>query len=166
MISPVIDIDVGTIYDIGERLEEAIKRTMAEVGWEPVIEVVPTPLTPKAIASKSTLDLTGLAEMAGKGFPRVVARTPSTVDLAEAAKKAVSRGSLHLMQDLGNGKCVPYLHMTRCCTECGSFVCRDIRMKFRSNSTVSIQEDKHMYGGETKVPESDSSTTSSEIPGF
>jgi len=35
MVSPVYDIDVGTIYDVGERLEEAIKRTMAEVNWEP-----------------------------------------------------------------------------------------------------------------------------------
>lgn len=171
MISPVIDIDVGTIYDIGERLEEAIKRTMKEVGWEPVTAPpVPNPLTPKAIASKSTLDLTRLAEMADKGLPRIVARTDSTIVLAEAAKQAVRRGSLHLMQDLGNGKCVPYLHMTRCCTECGSFVCLDVRKKFRSNSVASsstIHEDQGGFG-ETKeaYPDSDASATSSEIPGF
>jgi adenosylmethionine-8-amino-7-oxononanoate aminotransferase len=34
MVSPVIDIDVGTIYEIGERLEQAVTRTMQEVNWE------------------------------------------------------------------------------------------------------------------------------------
>ena len=35
MVSPVIDIDVGTIYTMGERLEEALRRTIAEVQWDP-----------------------------------------------------------------------------------------------------------------------------------
>ena len=170
MISPVIDIDVGTIYDIGERLEEAIKRTMAEVGWEPVTALVTSPLTPKAIASSSTLNLAGLAEMTDKGLPRTPLRTASTALLAEAAKEAVKRGSLHLAQDLGNGKCVPYLHMTRCCTECGNFVCLDVRKKFRSNSRQnSIKEQANAFFGEYKEahPESDSaSAASSEAPAF
>ena len=34
MVSPVIDIDVGTIYEIGERIETAIVMTMKAVGWE------------------------------------------------------------------------------------------------------------------------------------
>lgn len=34
MVSPVIDIDVGTIYEMGERLEKAIRVTMDKVGWE------------------------------------------------------------------------------------------------------------------------------------
>jgi hypothetical protein len=34
MVSPVFDIDVGTIYEIGMRLEEVMKRTMKEVQWE------------------------------------------------------------------------------------------------------------------------------------
>lgn len=34
MISPVVDIDIASLYQMGERLEEAIKRTMAETGWE------------------------------------------------------------------------------------------------------------------------------------
>jgi hypothetical protein len=169
MISPVIDIDVGTIYDIGERLEEAIRRTMKEVGWDPATEPVASPSTPKAIASKSTLDLAGLAEMADKGLPRTVARTPSTLILAEAAKEAVRRGSLHLVQDLGNDKCVPYLHMTRCCTECGSFVNMNVRNKFRKSSrSNSIQEeDGSFFCHETKEasPE-DASTSSSEVLGF
>ena len=35
MVSPVIDIDVGTIYTMGERLEEALTRTISEVQWDP-----------------------------------------------------------------------------------------------------------------------------------
>lgn len=35
MVSPVIDIDVGTIYTLGERLEEALILTITEVKWEP-----------------------------------------------------------------------------------------------------------------------------------
>jgi adenosylmethionine-8-amino-7-oxononanoate aminotransferase len=34
MVSPVIDIDVGTIYEIGERLEKAVAMTKEAVGWE------------------------------------------------------------------------------------------------------------------------------------
>lgn len=34
MISPVIDIDVNTLYQMGERLEKAVKETMREIGWE------------------------------------------------------------------------------------------------------------------------------------
>jgi adenosylmethionine-8-amino-7-oxononanoate aminotransferase len=33
MVSPVLDIDVGTIYEMGERLEKAIQCTKEEVGW-------------------------------------------------------------------------------------------------------------------------------------
>ena len=34
MCTPVVDVDVGTIYEIGEKLEEALKRTMSERGWK------------------------------------------------------------------------------------------------------------------------------------
>ena len=34
MVSPVLDVDVGTIYMIGEKLEQAITMTKNEVGWE------------------------------------------------------------------------------------------------------------------------------------
>jgi adenosylmethionine-8-amino-7-oxononanoate aminotransferase len=34
MITPVVDIDVGTIYEIGEKLAEALDRTMAERDWK------------------------------------------------------------------------------------------------------------------------------------
>jgi adenosylmethionine-8-amino-7-oxononanoate aminotransferase len=33
MLSPVLDINVGTIYEIGERLKEAIVMTKEELGW-------------------------------------------------------------------------------------------------------------------------------------
>lgn len=34
MVSPMIDIDVGTIYEIGERLEKAVVMTIEAVNWE------------------------------------------------------------------------------------------------------------------------------------
>jgi adenosylmethionine-8-amino-7-oxononanoate aminotransferase len=34
MVTPVVDIDVGTIYEIGQKLEEAILRTMKEIKWK------------------------------------------------------------------------------------------------------------------------------------
>lgn len=42
MVSPVIDIDVGTIYEIGERLEKAIRKTMKIVGWVKSLEGLTT----------------------------------------------------------------------------------------------------------------------------
>jgi len=38
MVSPVIDIDVGTVYEIGERLEKAILLTMEAVDWKKPLE--------------------------------------------------------------------------------------------------------------------------------
>jgi hypothetical protein len=37
----VMDIDVGTIYEMGERLEQAVTRTMQEVEWELEEEMTP-----------------------------------------------------------------------------------------------------------------------------
>lgn len=34
MVSPVLDVDVGTIYKIGEKIEEVLMLTKEEVGWE------------------------------------------------------------------------------------------------------------------------------------
>jgi adenosylmethionine-8-amino-7-oxononanoate aminotransferase len=34
MFTPVIDIDVGTVYEIGEKLEQIIVRMMEEIGWK------------------------------------------------------------------------------------------------------------------------------------
>lgn len=33
MVTPVVDIDVGTIYEIGQKLEQAILRTMEDMAW-------------------------------------------------------------------------------------------------------------------------------------
>jgi adenosylmethionine-8-amino-7-oxononanoate aminotransferase len=104
MVSPVIDIDVATIYELGERLEKAIQRTIDEVGW---VEIEAAKVNPQntavhfrapSIASASTLDLVRLA---------------STTDA-----------------DLGNDRCVPYLHATQSCTTCNQFVCKETRDKF------------------------------------
>jgi adenosylmethionine-8-amino-7-oxononanoate aminotransferase len=35
MVTPVVDIDVGTVYEIGEKLAEVVERTMADMNWEP-----------------------------------------------------------------------------------------------------------------------------------
>jgi len=39
MVSPVVDIDVGTLYLIAERMEKALIRTVQQVGW-----TQPTPI--------------------------------------------------------------------------------------------------------------------------
>lgn len=54
MVSPVIDIDVGTVYEIGERFEKAIKKTMEVVGWVKIEGVTP---------SMEPVDLAKLAEV-------------------------------------------------------------------------------------------------------
>jgi hypothetical protein len=35
MVTPVVDIDVGTVYEIGERLEKVLDLTMQEMNWCP-----------------------------------------------------------------------------------------------------------------------------------
>ena len=34
MVSPVVDIDAGTIFEIGQELEEAILCTMKQIKWK------------------------------------------------------------------------------------------------------------------------------------
>jgi adenosylmethionine-8-amino-7-oxononanoate aminotransferase len=36
MVSPVVDIDVGTVYEFGEKLQEAVRRTVEDRGWNDV----------------------------------------------------------------------------------------------------------------------------------
>lgn len=138
MVSPVIDIDVATIYEIGQRLEKAIKCTMEEVGWVATAEEGAA----KAIASASTLNLANLAEMGQHHGTRAPIATLSAKNLAELGKLANKRGSLHMQEDLGNDKCVPYLHATKCCTSCGSFVSRDLRRSFMASSMKSVGEEE------------------------
>jgi len=112
MVSPVIDIDVGTIYEIGERLEVVIKRVMKEMEWM-AVETDDLSENSKAyiapsIASASTLDL---------------------VELARRSENSMKNSVLKEM-DLAYDKCVPHFHDTRCCTHCNSFVCQDVRSKF------------------------------------
>jgi adenosylmethionine-8-amino-7-oxononanoate aminotransferase len=134
MCTPVIDIDVATIYEIGQRLEEAIQRTMDQVGWIPVTPVGRIELSEEEQQEQHTPN---------KGLAIASA---STINLNELVANK-SRGSLFMEQDLGNNKCVPYLHATKCCTSCGSFVSLDVRSRF------VLEEDQ----GETKEEPMDGS---------
>jgi hypothetical protein len=42
MVTPCYDTDVGTIYEIGEKLEEAINLTMKEIGWKSQETIAPS----------------------------------------------------------------------------------------------------------------------------
>lgn len=127
MVSPVIDICVGTVYEIGERLEKVITSTMEEVGWSMVdadtaSESSDSSLHIRApsIASASILDLAKMANLA----------------------EAQAQGGLSLEQDLGLDKCVPHMRFsktngsstscstTRCCAGCNKLVRTDVRTKF------------------------------------
>jgi adenosylmethionine-8-amino-7-oxononanoate aminotransferase len=80
MVTPVIDIDVGSIYEIGERLEEAVRKTMAEVGW-------------------------------------ITRDVKSELFIADITLQS-------------SDKCHPFLHETKSCTSCSSFVCSKVRTRF------------------------------------
>jgi len=110
MVSPVIDIDVGTIYEIGERLEEVIKRTMKEMDWKAV-------------------EVDDLSE-SSVTFRAPAIASASTLDLVELARRSDERNSILKEMDLGYDKCVPHFHDTRCCTSCSTFVCLHKRSKF------------------------------------
>ena len=56
MISPVIDIDVGTLYTMGERLEQALRATIAQVAWDPTLVPV------RKVSSEASLDMQELIE--------------------------------------------------------------------------------------------------------
>jgi hypothetical protein len=117
MVSPVIDVDVGTIYEIGERLVEAIKLTMTEVGW----------VEQPAVNGESSVG--GINIQRSRDHYRAPSiASASTLNLAALAEAKASL--MAMTQDLGNDKCVPYLHATKCCTSCNSFVCPDVRTRF------------------------------------
>jgi hypothetical protein len=85
MVSPHFDIDVGTLYEMAEKLEKVIIATMEEMGWSPL-----------SCEEAKTQDM--IAPMAE------CLADPST--------------------------CQTYLHQTKSCTSCSSFVCPTIRMRF------------------------------------
>lgn len=87
MVSPVIDIDVGTLYEMAKRFESVIIKTKADVGWEPE----------EHISTKG-------------------------LDLSTFLQQFFSK----------DDKCLPSLHVTRSCTGCTKFVCRDVRANFIS----------------------------------
>mmetsp|Transcript_3163 Transcript_3163/g.9070 ORF Transcript_3163/g.9070 Transcript_3163/m.9070 type:complete len:166 (+) Transcript_3163:2-499(+) len=66
MVTPCYDTDVGTIYEIGEKLEEAINLTMKEIGWkqeavappmrkEVVVDINPTVVEVKGLPADGAI---------------------------------------------------------------------------------------------------------------
>ena len=106
MVSPVVDIDVGTIYEIGERLEEAIVATMDEVGWRPPM----LESTEESVSEEESVSSTECVPV-GKSI------LPSESMIEQIAAKA-------------DKKCNTVFHRTRSCTDCSDFVCSRIRTKF------------------------------------
>lgn len=177
MCTPVIDIDVATIYEIGNRLEEAIKRTKEEVQWVPVTKSSSPTSTPKSsmmlpnpIASASTINLAAMAELGqSSSGPRAPISTLSSIRLAELGRLANERGlSMRMDQDLGNDKCVPYLHATKCCTSCGNFVCKSMRDKFVKTASITtcheeVEEEDHQQQEEDHKVDDEVVSDSSSI---
>jgi adenosylmethionine-8-amino-7-oxononanoate aminotransferase len=66
LVTPVIDIDVGTIYEIGELFEKVITRTVMEVGWTsptlpvPGLKPVDSEQSLNSDTSNASLDVKGL----------------------------------------------------------------------------------------------------------
>jgi len=104
MVTPCYDTDVGTIYDIGEKLEEAIKLTMKDIEWKTQ--------EPVAADATSTMATTPLPKtILANSKPVAEAETP--VDIA---------------------LCNKTLHSTRSCTTCSTFVCPVRRQRFLRTS--------------------------------
>ena len=105
MVTPVIDVDVGTIYEIGQRLEAALKRTIVERVWK----------DSKDTAIDQICSTTFVEKLNG-GF----------IELANVeAMKSSSSDPI-----LSDSICSPQLHVTRSCTSCSSFVCLNLRTRF------------------------------------
>lgn len=69
MVTPVIDIDVGTIYEIGEKMEQVIQRTMDEMAWH----------SPKVEESKQELYVPDVVpkQITGKECETILHKTKS-----------------------------------------------------------------------------------------
>jgi adenosylmethionine-8-amino-7-oxononanoate aminotransferase len=87
MVSPHFDIDVGTLFEMGEKLEKVFLATMNEIGWSPLSD-----------------------------------------EEAKSVDYAVERRAESMLFD--PAKCQTYLHRTKSCTSCSSFVCPTVRMRF------------------------------------
>jgi methionine synthase II (cobalamin-independent) len=95
MVSPVIDIDVGTVHEIGERLEEAVKRVVDEVAW----------VQPDASANATTSHTINT-----KPFLAPPIASASTINLVELALHEESNNSIIKEMDLAYDKVVPHFH--------------------------------------------------------
>jgi len=103
MVTPVIDVDVGTLYEMGQRLEEALKKTVEERGWKSCMDSVEAPVVERA------------ADVL------VCADADITKDTDPARADVVSPSV---------AVCSTQLHLARSCTSCADFVCRDVRRRF------------------------------------
>ena len=113
MVSPVIDIDVGTIYEIGERFEKVITSTMTEVGWC-------SSEMPKLKPIESEFSI--CSEVSSVNSDSESDVSDSSFDLKKIAQEVA------LWRD--TDKCLPVLHETKSCTSCSKFVNPTIRIRF------------------------------------
>lgn len=140
MVTPVVDVDVGTIYEIGTRLEEALRRTMKERGWKgssgyakieaaAAVENGIAP-SPPALENESTPTLVSeCSPTLENGAVSPMLLSPSAAEEAKRLPDAAAAGDV----SKGGGKksmCLSQFHATRSCTSCTDFVCRDVRMRF------------------------------------
>ena len=95
MVSPVIDIDVGTVHEIGERLEEVVKRVVNDVGW----------VQPDTSATATASDA-----IQTKPFLAPPIASASTINLVELALHEESNNSIIKEMDLAYDKVVPHFH--------------------------------------------------------
>lgn len=100
MVSPVIDIDVGTIHEIGERLDAVIQSVVEEMEW--------TPISGGAAATNAASENDNL-----KPYLAPSIASASTIDLVELALHDEKRNSVVTREiDLAYDKCVPHFHDT------------------------------------------------------
>lgn len=53
MVTPMYDVDVATVYEIGLKLEEAIERTVDDCGWEKAPSKTPLDMSELALAAEA-----------------------------------------------------------------------------------------------------------------
>jgi len=134
MVSPPIDIDVGMIYNIGVKLEEAINMTVAEVGWE---HIAPIASCLDLTAYDNSDDVASVASVASVATTASTTTTGTTSDESCIAVDPTQKLGFSEKEDRAITalaerfeKCSDFLHKTRSCTTCSSFVCGSVRTKF------------------------------------
>ena len=99
MVSPLIDIDVGTLYKVAERMENALIQTVKEVGW-----TQPTPLMVEIRVSLQLDEEFCASEVNKQCLSNLhFARTCTSCDdfVSPVIRKRFSRGLRELEQSCG-----------------------------------------------------------------